>query len=352
MTFIPPKLNRELLKSSYADATRQRTSFWRPESGPNKIRILPGWVTEQPILPFVALAQHFLGGEEKKSYTCPATPGIDRDCPICKVARLMKRKPSDVEQELGKAISARHVYLWNVIVRGKEGDGVKVLSAAGSAHKEILGYAADDANWPNFLDLERGADIILEKTGTGLQTRYAIRIATPSTPVLRNLAESYKLFEAAPDLIQFLKAETDEVLIKALRKAQDLEDDDDPADDSSAVAAAVARVSKPHPVTVPSSPAGPIGMGLAPDFGEAEAEAGYEVTVEASVDAGEAESVAAPAVATRVVETSVGAAAAVRTPVEATVAPTPAPAPAPAAGPRADLATLKARLRTKLNAGA
>ncbi len=343
MTFLPPKLNRELMKTSYAEVTRQRTSYWRPENGPNKLRILPGWPTESAILPFVALSQHFLGGEEKKSYICPATPGINRDCPICKVARLM-RKPtmSEVEQELGKAISVRHTYLWNILVRGKESEGVKVFSAPGSAHSQILAYASDDENWPLFLDFERGADIILEKTGSGLQTRYAVRVQNASCVMHKSLAESQKLFETAPDLTQFLKAEPDEVLITALRKAQDIEDDD-PVDDGSAVAAAVARVAKARPATViPSSPAGPIGMGLAP----AE-DGGYDVSVEAEVDTPETVEMTGAGSIPKTVETTAGAAVRVKT---STADDAPVAVPSTGAA-RADLATLKARLKSRLNTG-
>jgi hypothetical protein len=355
MTFLPPKLDRELMRASYAEATRQRTNYWRPDNGPNKIRVLPGWPCETPIQPFVPLYQHFLGGEEKKSYTCPATPGINRTCPICKVSRNLKKQSSEVEQQMGKDIGARQSFLWNILVRGKEGEGVKVFSAPGSAHQLILGYAQDDTNWPNFLDFEKGADIIVEKTGSGLQTRYSVRIANPACLCLPKLGDAYKLFESAPDLRKFLKAESEEVLLKALRKAQDLDDEPEPVDDPSAVQAAVqAAVARAtRPVVSPKAPVPArvvVGMGLAPesDTGAAEPE-GEEQEFPADPDSAPMEEVQVDPRATvhKAVETASGAVATVKETAEAEVA-----VPSTNAAKTTQLGSLKARLNARLNKGA
>ena len=351
MTFLPPKLDRELMRASYAEATRQRTNYWRPDNGPNKIRVIPGWPCETPIQPFVPLFQHFLGGEEKKSYVCPATPGINRTCPICKVSRNLKKQSSQVEQQRGKDIGARQSFLWNVLVRGKESEGIKVFSAPGSAHQLILGYAQDDTNWPNFLDFEKGADIIVEKTGSGLQTRYSVRIANPACLCLPKLGDAYKLFESSPDLRKFLKAETEEVLLKALRKAQDLDDEPESVDDPSAIQAAVARatqvvVSRPtsKPVVVTSPP---VGMGLAPegDTGAVESE---DQEFPADPDSAPMEEVQVDprASVAKAVETTTGNAATVKEIAEAEVA-----VPSTNSAKTSQLGSLKARLNARLNKG-
>jgi hypothetical protein len=216
-------INRSLLRTEYINSTRKGGTFWRPDTGTTRIRVLEGW--PGAVLPFVTLAQHFLGGEEQKSYACPATPGIkdadgkDRTCIICKASRHYKRLGSEIEEQLGNDLSPRKVFLWNVLVRGKESEGIKIYSAGWTVHSTLLAYVADEEN-PNFLDPFKGFDVVIERIGSGLKTKYNIRAVTAPCSLARTKEETETLWNSATDLTKHLVAPSEEELKAALSRMQ------------------------------------------------------------------------------------------------------------------------------------
>lgn len=220
---IEVKLDMDALREAHANATRKGAGFWRPENGPNRVRFLPGWPGAS--VPFVTLHQHFLGGDENKVYTCPSTPGIDRPCSICKESKRLL-KGGEAEQQRGNELKYNRANLWNVLVRGKEGEGVQIHKTAWSVHQALLGYSVDEVNVPAFLDPFKGYDVIVDKSGSGLMTKYDVRLIPRPCSLAGSAEEIERLWMSAPDLGKYLKAPSDADLRAALRRMDGIDEDE------------------------------------------------------------------------------------------------------------------------------
>lgn len=199
--------------------TRNRMNYWKPAAGRSRVRFLPGW--PGATLPFITLLQHNVGsGSDFRSYVCPRTPGIDKDdCPFCDMSQYLKRQPTEVQQELGKNMFARPTNIMNLVVRGKENEGVKQYAVPLSVFTPLIAYAVNVAEWPNFLSIENGFDVEIERAGSGFATKYTLLVSSSiRTPLLKDGRASQELFEKAADLTAFIKAEEVADLAKALRR--------------------------------------------------------------------------------------------------------------------------------------
>lgn len=94
--------------------------FWKPQSGANRVRIMPGWQDEG----FFAgqfwreVYQHWnLSEDQKGPILCPKrTPGLDGDCPVCEFVDELRADKGDLaKKELAKEIRAKVAYFINLV---------------------------------------------------------------------------------------------------------------------------------------------------------------------------------------------------------------------------------------------
>ena len=207
------------MQSALENVTRNRMNYFKPAAGRTRVRFLPGWNGAR--LPFITLLQHNVGsGQDFRTYVCPRTPGIDKEeCPFCDMSQFLKRQPNEIQQQIGKDMHARPSNVWNLIVRGKENEGIKQYGTPVSVFTPLLAYAVNQVEWPDFLSITNGFDVEIERTGSGFNTKYALLVSSSvRTPLLRDARATQELWEKAVDLTTFIKSESVPELAKALRR--------------------------------------------------------------------------------------------------------------------------------------
>jgi len=142
-------------------AKARRGRFWRPENGKNVIRILP-FEHEGETLLYVVQRRHF---GVHPDY--PVLPCYGKNCPICALR-------SHLDEETGRSLRPREHYLMNIVDRGNEDAGVQVFGAPVTVWEDIVDLVLDE-DYRGILDRETGRDIIIMKTGSGLETKYKVR---------------------------------------------------------------------------------------------------------------------------------------------------------------------------------
>lgn len=157
--------------------------FWIPKEGRNVIRILPAMDGQE----FYSEAKvRYNVGPKKKMVTVPLDSS-PKNCPIHKfVDDLYKTKDKD-DEKLAKKMKASSRYYFNIIDRSvgedEEGYGkVQVFGCGSTIFTDILGIICDP-DYGDITDPEAGYDIIITKSGKGLDTEYKTVARPKQTPI-------------------------------------------------------------------------------------------------------------------------------------------------------------------------
>jgi hypothetical protein len=121
---------------------------------------------------------HF--GITKQPINCPQ--GAQGYCPICEAGRIAKASGDPDEEKWAQSVEARRRFLFNVVNMDVQPEQrkVQVLTAPYSLKQAILALYTDP-EYEKAIFLE-GRDLILTRTGTGLQTEYNAKIKISATP--------------------------------------------------------------------------------------------------------------------------------------------------------------------------
>lgn len=182
--------------------------FWRPNTGDNKIRIMPPWESEGFFEGqfWREVGQHWnVNPENKGPMLCPdKTPGLEGECPVCEFVDTLRQDKGNVEaQELVKQIRAKTAYFLNVVdlsdpvytaqdvaeytqerpdkdVPFEAGNPkIQVYAAPSTVFNQILGIIK--VNQIDITDLSEGHDIVISKKGAGLTTKYETQLIIKAT---------------------------------------------------------------------------------------------------------------------------------------------------------------------------
>lgn len=157
--------------------------FWSPKDGRNVIRILPAKEGQE----FYSEARvRYNVGPKKRMVTVPMDSSPD-NCPIhAYVDELYKSGDAD-DEKLAKKMKASNRYYFNIIDRsveeGEEGYGkVQVFGCGTTIFTDILGIIVDP-DYGDITDPEEGFDLIINKSGKGLQTEYKTHARPKQTAI-------------------------------------------------------------------------------------------------------------------------------------------------------------------------
>ncbi len=166
------------------------------------VRILPWLDTKDEERLYVEAPVHF--GFTKAPVNCPQS--ATGYCPICAAVRIAKASGDPDEEKWAQSVEARRRYLFNVVNMDVAEDArkVQVLSAPFSLKQEILSLYTDP-EYEQAIFLE-GRDLILTRTGTGLNTEYKAKIKMSATPF------DDALLDQVFDLDTYVKVEDVEML--------------------------------------------------------------------------------------------------------------------------------------------
>lgn len=170
----------------------------KPAVGQSRWRILPPWKAGSDRI-FRTFGQHFIKGTDGKiigAFVCPSASAEEPgsvSCPHCDEVQAVARLTKD--DDALKAIRefrAGETYLFNAVrVDGDDKDKAVLLSLPGSvANNYFQTLATYLREGVNILDPDNGHDVIINRTGTGLTTKYSLTAAPKSSPVSKEAVKS------------------------------------------------------------------------------------------------------------------------------------------------------------------
>lgn len=178
--------------SEIKGASGNREKVISPASGANRYRILPSW-RKNPDgsraiddVFFHDFGQHFIKavGETKPKavYVCLSkTFGVE--CPVCdKLEEAINLShDDDVVNTLKEGRASGRVLLNVLVVESGEPNTPKILSLPPSVASNIFDTIGE---WgPEVLSLDKGRDFIIERNGTGLSTKYSVRVSPKESSI-------------------------------------------------------------------------------------------------------------------------------------------------------------------------
>jgi hypothetical protein len=169
-------------------------SYWKPAVGKNTVTLLP--TENEEGLPWILFKQHYIDG---KYSICPGD-----GCPLCKKGwDIYNANGKKISDEAKKWLPQSKAAL-NVLVGGE----LKVWVISENMLKQIL-----DVN-DDIFNVEDGRDLIVTRTGDGLQTKYNLSAGLEK----RTIDNWDEIEKKAPSLTETIKGEDafDEELRKSL----------------------------------------------------------------------------------------------------------------------------------------
>ena len=221
--------------------TNNRTSnLWKPQPGKQVIRVLP--YKHNKDNPFIELFFHF--GLNNKTYLSPITFG--RPDPIEEFASKLKTSGNREEYQMARKLEAKMRTFAPVIVRGEEGQGVKLWGFGKTVYQELLSVIADP-DYGDITDPVSGRDISVEfktaeETGASFP-KTTIRVKPNQTPITEDKAQLEGILDNQKDITELYQELSYEELTNVLNEWLNPEASNDEDNKETAPASVVAADS-------------------------------------------------------------------------------------------------------------
>lgn len=174
-------------------AKKSRTSTLKPLPGKHVYRILPSWRGAGDAQFWHDFSMHFIktkesGAKPAAVYVC-SEKTFGKPCEVCdSIKKLMAvSKDDDMTKTLKEAQSAQR-YLMNAMHRtGAEPDKAQTLEVGQGVFESICNLIGE---YGDITDLASGVDLVITRTGAGLDTKYSVMPAAKSAPVPASIIAS------------------------------------------------------------------------------------------------------------------------------------------------------------------
>jgi len=194
-------------------AKKSRQNTLKPQPGKHTYRVLPSWRGGEEKQFWHDFAMHFIktpesAGKPAAVYIC-SDKTFGKPCEICEAAKkLMAVSTSDdTTKQLKEALSAQR-YLLNVLhITGTEPEKVQIMEVGQGVFEQVCGLIGE---YGDITDLNEGTDLIITRTGSGLETKYTVMPAAKSKPVSKAAVANL------PNLDEFVAQENPAGETKAL----------------------------------------------------------------------------------------------------------------------------------------
>lgn len=192
--------------------SNNRAKTAKVPDGRSRWRILPGWRADKSDATFFHdFGAHYVKDATKAVkavYVCTEKT-FGRPCDICStVANAMAHSHDDVTTNLLKEAGASARVLLNALqVDGATPNVPQILELAPTAFNQIITIMQE---WGDILDLNTGHDIVIERSGKGIGTKYVVQVAAKSQPV------SPEIDAKKTDLDKYVAQESEAGKVKAI----------------------------------------------------------------------------------------------------------------------------------------
>jgi len=159
-------------------------AWFKPQQGKNQIRILPAYHTKGPNagIFFNKKIMHKgipLDGRST-GLACVKSFDADGECPICNFINALKESESGKDQKMAKVLRPQTVFFVNILNR--KTNKLQKYSMSKSIMKIIRGYLVDE-DYGDITDPDEGYDVVIEREGEGLSTKYAVKVKPKTSEI-------------------------------------------------------------------------------------------------------------------------------------------------------------------------
>lgn len=167
---------REKVKGIGANSS----GFWSPKPGKHEIRILPetgnmGFFYQQ-------VGKHVFPPDGQKHVYCPKfTSEGELPCPVCELVDTLY-KGDAASKKLAGELRVRKSFWMNIMVVGEENAGPQVYTPGIQVFSDISEIIGNP-DYGDIYDVMEGHNIVITRTGTGLDTEYNVMPRSRPTPV-------------------------------------------------------------------------------------------------------------------------------------------------------------------------
>lgn len=174
-------------------AKKSRQNTLKPAAGKHTYRILPSWRGGDDKQFWHDFSMHFIkttesikaGNKPAAVYIC-SSKTFDKPCEVCAAIEKMMAVSTDDDttKQLKEAKSAQR-YLMNVLhLTGDEPDKPQVMEVGTGVFEGVCNLIGE---YGDITDLNEGIDLVITRSGTGLDTKYAVMPAAKSKPVNKSV---------------------------------------------------------------------------------------------------------------------------------------------------------------------
>jgi len=190
--------------------------FWKPSVGKQVVRVVPNKYNKE--FPFTEM-KFYYGIGSKRVMASPSNWG-EKD-PIMEFAKQLRQTNDKENWRLAKKLDPKTRIFAPVVVRGEEGEGVKLWQFGKEVYQDFLNMAADD-EIGDYTDIAGGRDIKLttvgpESTGTPYN-KTSIGPSLKTSPISDDSAVVEKLLNEQADPMKVFKPLSYDEMKEALQE--------------------------------------------------------------------------------------------------------------------------------------
>lgn len=219
--------------------TGKQNNLWKPEPGKQTIRIVPYQYNKDN--PFQELYFHYNLG--KKIHLSPVTFG--KADPVVEFCEQLKATGSKEDWQMARKMEPKMRTYVPVIVRGQEGEGVRLWGFGKTVYQELLSIISDP-DYGDITDPMNGRDITVEFTaaeGAGSFPKTSIRVKPNQSQVTDNKDIAEKITSGQKEITEIFKEVSYDDLKEALSEWLNPEDEV-PADAPAAASVSTGDTKK------------------------------------------------------------------------------------------------------------
>jgi hypothetical protein len=191
----------------------RRSAFVKLEPGKTIVRFIPAlpgkkWKRVTYI--------HYVDvpAQGRVSFVCPRLEA-KRPCKVCKMEQKLLSSGNPLDEDKAKKLRAKRRCYANVIERGREEDGPRVLGFGPQIEEQLIELRREDG--VDFIDPLKGCDIAILRKGTSQSdTRYKVK-AGEVRPLHSSPEQINEWIQAQIDLEKYARVYSDEDIGKILR---------------------------------------------------------------------------------------------------------------------------------------
>ena len=172
-------------KAAIAEQSGRRTPTVKPGVGKTRFRILPSWRGLEDPTFYHDFGQHFVKdskGQMLAVYVC-VEKTFSKPCAVCDAIRDgIFAATNDADKALLKQANAGGRILLNALQVEKDGNTPVILELSPTTFDKLIDIYQENADEDNenfniLTDINDGVDVIITRSGTGLNTEYSVQPA-------------------------------------------------------------------------------------------------------------------------------------------------------------------------------